>query len=115
MRINFERYNYDGSVMSSEQVDKPILTDQQVLDAPEADYMNDAQLEFFRLKLLALHESTQARIREAKAQMSSPIAESDANDRASSEEQSSIALRIVEREQKLLPKIGQLREQIRQG
>ncbi len=47
--------------------------------------------------------------------MASPISSSDANDRASSEEQSNLALRIVDREQKLLPKIRQSLERIRLG
>ncbi len=92
-----------------------VMSEEQILKAPESDYMNDDQLEFFRQRLFELHDTTRERIREAKDQMSSPIAESDANDRASSEEQSSIALRIVEREQKLLPKIQQSLERIRLG
>lgn len=77
--------------------------------------MNADQLEFFRQMLVELHESTLVRIEEAKEQMCSPITMSDDNDRASSEEQSSIALRIVDREQKLLPKIQQSLERIRLG
>ena len=91
------------------------LTETQILEASEDDYMNADQLEFFRCRLLELQDSTRKRIQEAKDQMSNPISESDANDRASSEEQSSIALRIVEREQNLLPKIQQSLERIRVG
>ena len=91
------------------------LSEKQILEAPESDYMNADQLEFFRQKLVELHDSTLARIQEAKDQMSAPIAESDPNDRATSEEQSSIALRVVDREQKLLPKIQQSLERIRLG
>ena len=91
------------------------LTEKEILAAPESDYMNADQLAFFKDQLPALHEATCARIEEAKAQMSSPIHSSDENDRASSEEQSAIALRIVDREQKLLPKIRQSLERIRLG
>ena len=91
------------------------LTEEQILQAPESDYMNAEQLEFFRQKLLELHDTTRERIREAKAQMTSPMDFSDPSDRATSEEQSSIALRIVDREQKLLPKIQQSLERIRLG
>lgn len=56
-----------------------------------------------------------ARIKEAKDQMEAPMDFSDPSDRATSEEQSSIALRIVDREQKLLPKIRQSLERIRLG
>ena len=91
------------------------LSEKQILEAPESEYMNADQLEFFRQKLVELHDTTRARIQEAKDQMSAPIAESDPNDRASFEEQSMIALRIVDREQKLLPKIQQSLERIRVG
>ena len=92
-----------------------LLSEEQIKTAPESDYMNTEQLEFFKNRLLELHESTGVRIREAKEQMSSPLDTSDANDRASWEEQANIALRIVEREQKLLPKILQALERIRLG
>ena len=91
------------------------LSEKQILEAPESNYMNADQLEFFRRRLVELHDSTRARIQEAKDQMSTPIFESDPNDRATSEEQSGIALRVVDREQKLLPKIQQSLERIRLG
>ncbi|UTW45096.1 TraR/DksA C4-type zinc finger protein [bacterium SCSIO 12696] len=91
------------------------LTEEQILKAPKADYMNPGQLEFFRERLLGLHDSTCARIKDAKSQMVSPMDFSDPSDRATSEEQSAIALRIVDREQKLLPKIRQSLERIRLG
>lgn len=91
------------------------LSEKQILEADESDYMSPEQLEFFKNKLSELYESVCARIQEAKDQVSSPIGLSDPNDRASCEEQSSIALRIMDREQKLLPKIRQALERIRQG
>ncbi len=101
--------------MKSSKPTSQELSEQQILEAPESDYMNVEQLAFFKNRLLELHESTRARIEEAREQMASPMNSSDANDRASSEEQSAIALRIVEREQKLLPKIQQSLERIRAG
>ncbi len=89
------------------------LTREQILAAPEQEYMNEDQLEFFRILLVELHETTLARIREAKEQMTSSFDKSDDSDRATWEEQSSIALRIAEREQRLLPKIIQALERIR--
>ncbi|WP_086933874.1 TraR/DksA C4-type zinc finger protein [Agarilytica rhodophyticola] len=91
------------------------LTEEEIINAPESEYMNKEQLGFFRQKLLDLHKSTCVRIQEAKDQMVSPMDFSDPSDRASCEEQSNIALRIVEREQKLLPKIQQSLERIRLG
>jgi DnaK suppressor protein len=89
--------------------------EQKLADAPELEYMNDEQLAFFRQRLIALHDSTRERIRDAKEQISSPPDLADPSDRASWEEQSAILMRIVDREQKLLPKIQQSLERIRLG
>ena len=89
--------------------------EQKLADAPESEYMNDEQLAFFRQRLIALHDSTRERIRDAKEQISSPPDLADPSDRASWEEQSAILMRIVDREQKLLPKIQQSLERIRLG
>lgn len=89
--------------------------EKQLLEAPESDYMNDQQLAFFRARLVELHDSTRERIREAKEEMLSPPDLSDHSDRASWEEQCAILMRVVDREQKLLPKIQQALERIRLG
>lgn len=94
---------------------KELLTKEQILASSEQEYMNDDQLAFFRQQLLDLYESTLARVQEAKEQMIRPNDSSDVSDLATREEQSHIALRIVEREQKLLPKIQQSLERIRLG
>lgn len=91
------------------------LTEEQILSAPESCYMNDEQLAFFKERLINLYDLTCQRIQEAREQMSSPMDYSDVNDRASCEEQSALALRIVEREQMLLEKIKKSLERIRQG
>ena len=91
------------------------LTEEQVKQAPEQDYMNKAQLELFKALLIELHETTRARIQEAKDEMSSPTDLSDESDRASWKEQCAISLHIVDREQKLLPKIQQALARIRLG
>lgn len=90
-----------------------LLTEQQIIDAPEDDYMNEAQLAFFRHRLVQLHDETRERIREAKEEMLSPPDLSDASDRATWEEHCALSMRIVDREQKLLPKIQQALERIR--
>lgn len=99
--------------MNSPDSETKLLTEEQVLAASEQDYMNEEQLAFFKNLLLELHESTLVRIREAKEQMSQSLDSNDVSDRATWEEQSNLALRIVDREQKLLPKIQQALERIR--
>ncbi|NGN96303.1 molecular chaperone DnaK [Grimontia sp. S25] len=90
-----------------------ILTEEEILKQPESKYMDDAQLAFFKQRLIDLHDSTLERIKSAKEQMVSPMDFSDPSDRATCEEQSALALRIVDREQKLLPKIKLSLERIR--
>ena len=101
--------------MTTSNVKKPKLSIEKILRAPKADYMNADQLEFFKHELLELFDSTKIRIQDVRKQMSIASSDSDINDRASFEEQSGIALRIVDREQKLLPKIRQSLERIRLG
>lgn len=101
--------------MNKEQAQhsKGLLSKEEVLQAPEDDYMNDDQLEYFKHSLIMLHEITLERIKEAKEEMTCSHDLSDVSDQASWEERSSILLRIVDREQKLLPKIKQALERIR--
>lgn len=90
-----------------------MLTVQQIKKASQKYYMNDEQLEFFRNLLLELHESTIQRIEEVKQQLAHPQQMYDDSDRATHTEQLAIALRVVEREQKLLPKIQKSLKRIR--
>ena len=92
-----------------------LLTQEQVLKAPASDYMNAEQLAFFKNLLIELHHSTSKRIEESKQAMASPPEFNDESDRASWEEECSTSLRILDREQKLLPKIVQSLERIRLG
>lgn len=98
--------------MSGSNVEQPILTEEQILQAPDSDYMNAAHLDFFKHYLLELHKATTERIEQTKDEMASPPEFNDENDRASWEEQNSISLRILDREQKLLPKIDQTLKRI---
>lgn len=92
-----------------------LMTEKELLSAPEDDYMNEAQLAFFENKLEELYQATVDHIESIKADMETPMGFSDENDRASSEEQSAISLRIIDREQKLLPKIRESLARLRAG
>lgn len=91
------------------------LTKEQLLKSPSSDYMNEAQQVFFRHLLVELHDTTRERIIDAKEQILNPPDLSDPSDRATWEEQCALLMRIVDREQKLLPKIQQALERIRIG
>lgn len=101
--------------MNTSQKGQCALTKEQILKASKSDYMNTEQLEYFRSLLMQLHESISGRIQEAKNKMASPPELNDDSDRASWEEECSTSLRILDREQKLLPKIIQSLERIRLG
>ena len=89
---------------------KPVdaLTDEEVLAMPESEYMNDAQMAFFRHKLVALKQgihmnadATTENLREDTVVVPDPA------DRATIEEEHALVLRTRDRERKLLKKIDQ--------
>jgi DnaK suppressor protein len=84
------------------------LTDEEVLAMPDAEYMNEKQMAFFRLKLLRLKEEilnsageTTEHLREETVIVPDPA------DRATIEEEHALELRTRDRERKLLKKIEQ--------
>lgn len=84
------------------------LTDQEVIAMPDAEYMNDKQLAFFRLKLVQLKRDilsnageTTEHLREDTSVVPDPA------DRATIEEEHALELRTRDRERKLLKKIEQ--------
>lgn len=85
----------------------PILDRQQLLAAPAADYMNEAQLAFFKELLQHLKQQTMLHVEETKQRLGSPPDISDEIDRAQYEEESRLLIRMLDRERKLLPKIDQ--------
>lgn len=89
-----------------------MLTKDELLAAPEAEYMSDEQLTFFKQYLLDLKQTTMNHIEEVKNTLSSPPDFSDEVDRAQYEEESRLALRILDRERMLLGKIAKSLKQI---
>lgn len=83
---------------------------------PEADYMNDQQLDFFRHRLQQLQEETLAEVeaaREAIATVDSAAA--DELDRAVAEEENRQRLRFSERKCLLLRKVQKSLSKIEEG
>lgn len=83
------------------------LTEQDILDMPERDYMNPLQLEYFRRRLLEAEEE----ILDNAKKTTQAFQEQDTNyiadpsDRATLEEEYALELRTRDRERKLLQKI----------
>jgi len=91
------------------------MTKEELLTANPEDYMNESQLEFFRSYLEQQKQETIEHIRSAQEQLNSPPEMNDEADRAQYEEESRLALRIVDRESKLLPKFDAALARIRNG
>lgn len=92
-----------------------MLTEEDLRAAPEDEYMNEEQLDYFRQLLLAQRAEIEADIDRARSELSSAENEPDELDRASAEEERWLSLRISEREGKLLRKIDQALSRIDEG
>jgi DnaK suppressor protein len=92
-----------------------IPTEAEVLKMPKAEYMNAAQLRFFRQRLLDL----QAQLRENAGVTTEHLRElsfaPDPADRATLEEEHALELRTRDRERKLLKKIDSALARIDDG
>jgi DnaK suppressor protein len=95
-------------------VDK--LTDQDVQSMPDAEYMNDVQLAYFRRKLTQLKEDMLANAGETTEHLrEDTVVVPDPADRATIEEEHALELRTRDRERKLLKKIEQAIARIDSG
>jgi len=89
---------------------KPVdqLTDAEVLAMPDSEYMNDAQMAFFRLKLVQLKQEILNSAGETTEHLrEDTVVVPDPADRATIEEEHALELRTRDRERKLLKKIEQ--------
>lgn len=84
-----------------------MLTEKELLAAPEDNYMNAEQLAFFRNLLVTQAGEVRESLASARAQLASFENEPDELDKASIEEERRMALRFLDRQTKLLPKIDQ--------
>ena len=84
------------------------LTDDELLAMPESEYMNEKQLEFFRMKLQALKDDLLSNAGETTEHLREDTSiVPDPADRATIEEEHALELRTRDRERKLLKKISQ--------
>ncbi|WKB54855.1 RNA polymerase-binding protein DksA [Eleftheria terrae] len=92
------------------------LSDAEVLAMPEAEYMSDKQLEFFRAKLESLKEDLLSNAGETTEHLREDTSiVPDPADRATIEEEHALELRTRDRERKLLKKISQALARIDAG
>jgi DnaK suppressor protein len=83
------------------------LTDAEVLKMPAKDYMNEAQLAFFKLRLQEMRDEILRKADETVEHMREQDNVADPADRATVEEEHALELRTRDRERKLLKKIEQ--------
>ena len=81
------------------------LTDEEILKAPEKDYMNEAQLAFFKRKLLELRDQLLQNADDTGEHLRENEITTDPSDRATLEEEYTLELRTRDRERKLLKKV----------
>lgn len=86
---------------------KGLMTEAQLRRMSERDYMNDAQLGFFRHKLLEMRQEVLDREVEVKERLHEREVFADPADRATAEEEHWLDLRLRERESLLLRKIDE--------
>lgn len=91
------------------------LTEEDLLKAPDEEYMNEDQLAFFRERLLAQRADIENDIARARSELSTASNEPDELDRATAEEERWLSLRISEREGKLLRKIDEALQRMDEG
>ena len=91
------------------------LTEAELLKMPEADYMNPAQLEFFRDRLLTMERDIRTNANETTEHLRETVIVPDPADRATIEEEHALELRTRDRERKLLKKIKQSLDRIEDG
>jgi len=81
------------------------LSEEDVLAAPDKDYMNEAQLAFFRRKLIELRDQLLQNADDTGEHLRENEITTDPSDRATLEEEYTLELRTRDRERKLLKKV----------
>jgi len=86
---------------------QPLLTEEQILKMDEKDYMNEAQLAFFKARLRQLEKDLLKNADETTEHLRETVLVPDPADRATIEEEHALELRTRDRERKLLKKVQQ--------
>jgi DnaK suppressor protein len=92
------------------------LTDAEVLAMPDSEYMNEKQIEFFKMKLGTLKDDLLSNAGETTEHLREDTSiVPDPADRATIEEEHALELRTRDRERKLLKKISQSLARLESG
>lgn len=94
---------------------KKLLTEQEILAMGEDDYMNDAQLAFFKQRLTQMENELQKNADKTTETLRETTVVPDPADRATIEEEHALELRTRDRERKLLKKVKAALKRIEDG
>ena len=92
---------------TSKSTNGALLTEEDILKMSEKDYMNPAQLAFFKARLQQLERDLLKNADETTEHLRETVLVPDPADRATIEEEHALELRTRDRERKLLKKIEQ--------
>ena len=92
-----------------------LMTEAEILAMPEDDYMNPAQMEFFRLRLSLMRDELHENAASTGANLRENELVADPADRATVEEEHALELRVRDRERKLIKKIEEALGRIAEG
>ena len=95
--------------------EKRVLTEEELLKMPEKDFMNEAQLAFFRARLKQMEADILRNADETTEHLRETVVVPDPADRATIEEEHALELRTRDRERKLLKKITQCVQRVDDG
>ncbi len=82
-----------------------LLTEEQILKMGDDDYMNQAQLDFFKARLLKMEQDLLRNAGQTTENLRETTLVPDPADRATIEEEHALELRTRDRERKLLKKV----------
>jgi DnaK suppressor protein len=107
----------DAKLANNWKTKKPDqLSDAEIMAMSDKDYMNDAQMAYFRIKLVILKQGILANAGETTEHLrEDTVVVPDPADRATIEEEHALELRTRDRERKLLKKIEQSIQRIDSG
>ncbi|CAJ0879520.1 RNA polymerase-binding transcription factor DksA [Ralstonia sp. LMG 32965] len=86
---------------------KKLLTEAEILKMSDKDYMNEAQLAFFKDRLVKMRDEILANANQTTEHLRETVIVPDPADRATIEEEHALELRTRDRERKLLKKVEQ--------
>jgi DnaK suppressor protein len=107
---------------SSSRSEEPVVvngrrlpTEEQLLHMPEAEYMNEEQLTFFKFRLQQMERELLSNADETTEHLRETVIVPDPADRATIEEEHALELRTRDRERKLLKKVQSALQRIESG